>query len=136
MHFTTIRTESSKTVLENTLATLLSAFAHESSSGTDGAEGYYSGETISPPSVPVLYQLYFEQPRGGDERPQEAKPEESPSSGTFRFPPLPVDLMVQDAPLDVVRDAWRRVMGAEADDAAYMAFVDREGNDADDMEYD
>lgn len=140
MHLTTIRTGGSKAVLESTLTTLLAAFAQEASSGADGGDGNDSGETVSPPSIPVLYQLYYEQPGGGEEKetPQESesKPEPEPEAGTFRFPPLPVDLMVQDGPLDVVREVWRRVMGAEADDAAYMAFVDREGNDADDVEYD
>lgn len=45
--------------------------------------------------------------------------------------------MVQDAPLDVVRDAWKRVMGPDVtDDAAYMVFEDREGGDADADDYD
>ncbi|KJR82780.1 Rab geranylgeranyl transferase escort protein [Sporothrix schenckii 1099-18] len=136
LHFTTIRTEGSKAVLESALTTLLVAFAKETSSD---AEGRANDES---PSIPVLYSLYYEQPRGEEARAPDAEPEPEPQPepetplGVFRFPPLPVDLMVQDAPLEVVREAWRRVMGPEEDDAAYMAFVDREGNDADDMEYD
>ncbi|KAL1887334.1 Rab proteins geranylgeranyltransferase component A [Sporothrix stenoceras] len=128
LHFTTIRTENSKTLLESTLATLLAAFAKEAGDEGEGEDG----------SIPILYQLYYEQPRA--EQAKQAEESESDDNGlTFRFPPLPVDLMVQDAPLNIVKEAWRRVMGdeAEADDGpAYMQFVDREGNDADDVEYD
>ena len=43
---------------------------------------------------------------------------------------------MQDAPLDVVREAWRRVVGPDdADDAAYMVFEDREEGLADDDEF-
>ncbi|KIH94560.1 rab geranylgeranyl transferase escort [Sporothrix brasiliensis 5110] len=136
LHFTTIRTEGSKAVLESALTTLLAAFAKEASGDAEGRANEES------PSIPVLYSLYYEQPRGDEARVPDAEPEPEPEPetetplGVFRFPPLPVDLMVQDAPLEVVREAWRRVMGPEEDDAAYMAFVDREGSDADDMEYD
>lgn len=125
LNFTTIRTENSKVVLEGTLATLLAAFAKEAESEGDG--------------IPILYQLYYEQPRAEQLQKSTSESKTEETGLTFRFPPLPVDLMVQDAPLDVVKEAWRRVMGEEAeseadDAAAYMQFVDREGNDADDME--
>ncbi|CAK7201979.1 Rab proteins geranylgeranyltransferase component A [Sporothrix eucalyptigena] len=127
LNFTTVRTERSKAILESALTTLLTAFEHESN----------SSNTDEPSPIPCLYLLYYEQPRGSAaSAPLEEPAHESPDSAVFRFPPLPVDLMVQDTHLSVVQDAWKRVMGAEADDTAYMAFEDREGNAADDIDYD
>ncbi|CAK7236285.1 Rab proteins geranylgeranyltransferase component A [Sporothrix curviconia] len=132
LHFTTIGTERSKATLESALGAVLAALVHEVDSNDA------SGQNESP-LIPCLYKLYYEQPRGGSgasAASEEATKGEFGPTSVFRFPPLPVDLVVQDAPLGVVRDAWKRVMGGDADDATYMAFEDREGNAADNIEYD
>ncbi|CAK7237175.1 Rab proteins geranylgeranyltransferase component A [Sporothrix bragantina] len=123
--------QSSKAILESALETVLAALQQEVS-GSD-----VDGQNASSP-ISCLYKLYYEQPRGGNSAsaPSEEPAKEESSSSIFRFPPLPVDLMVQDAPLDVVRDAWKRVMGPDADDATYMVFEDREGNTVYDADYD
>lgn len=112
---------------------LLAAFEQELKTGAEDSPSNAS----EPPSISCLYKLYYEQPRGGDENVASVQESvDASASAVFRFPPLPVDLTVQDASLGAVRDAWQRVVGTEADDAAYMAFDDREGYDGEGIEYD
>ncbi|CAK7563531.1 MAG: Rab proteins geranylgeranyltransferase component A [Sporothrix epigloea] len=115
LHLTTIYTEQSKAILESALQTVLAALARHQSDSTDNDDQSKS------PSIPCLYSLYYEQLRGGSEKTAFAEAS---------------DLIVQDSPLGAVQDAWKRVMGSEADEATYMVFEDREGDAADDIEND
>ncbi|EPE05275.1 rab protein geranylgeranyltransferase component a [Ophiostoma piceae UAMH 11346] len=142
LHFTTLKTENSKAVLDQALDSILSTLGHEtrnhssstaSGDSNDINDSKDSKDSGDPAPVPCLYKLYYEQPRGEGDTPAStistARPE-------FRFSPPSVDLTMQDAPLDVVREAWRQVVGPDgADDAAYMVFEDREEGLADDDEF-
>lgn len=118
--------------MESALQTVLAALARHQSDSTDNDDQSKS------PSIPCLYSLYYEQLRGGSEKTAfaEASGKGNHESLVFCFPPPPVDLIVQDSPLGAVQDAWKRVMGSEADEATYMVFEDREGDAADDIEND
>lgn len=121
LHFTTIKTDKSKASLEGALASVLSTLGRETRSSGDNGSA----------DVPCLYKLYYEQPRGDPSTPAAA----TASKHEFRFPPLSVDLTMQDAPLGVVREAWKQVVGPDEDDAAYMVFEDREEGFADDDDF-
>ncbi|OQE25907.1 hypothetical protein PENFLA_c008G07913 [Penicillium flavigenum] len=45
----------------------------------------------------------------------------------YHFPPSSLDLAFEDDTLDLVKEAWKIVVGDEADDADFMMFDDREG---------
>ncbi len=134
-----------KAVLEHALDSLLAAFGRESSSSTSDEDSTAAAEASASP-IQCLYTMYYEQPRNGsgDDGSNSsamangellsASASDGPAA-VLRFPPLPVDLTSQDAQLEAVRAAWRRVMGGEADEDAYMVFEDREGSRADDDEY-
>lgn len=47
--------------------------------------------------------------------------------GCYHFPPSSLDLAFEDDTLDLVKEAWKIVVGDEADDADFMMFDDREG---------
>ncbi|KAE8374802.1 hypothetical protein BDV26DRAFT_269288 [Aspergillus bertholletiae] len=57
---------------------------------------------------------------------------EDPSSSILCFPPPSLDLAFDDALIDQVKDAWKLVMGDEADEQEFMDFEDREHADDDD----
>ncbi|KAF7592095.1 Rab proteins geranylgeranyltransferase component A [Aspergillus hancockii] len=52
---------------------------------------------------------------------------EHPLPNTICFPPPSLDLAFDDAIIDRVRDAWKLIMGEEANDHEFMDFEDREG---------
>ncbi|CAG8890440.1 unnamed protein product [Penicillium egyptiacum] len=45
----------------------------------------------------------------------------------YHFPPSSLDLAFEDDTLDLVKEAWKIVVGDEVDDADFMVFDDREG---------
>ncbi|KAJ5194395.1 GDP dissociation inhibitor [Penicillium cf. griseofulvum] len=45
----------------------------------------------------------------------------------YTFPPSSLDLAFEDDTLDLVKEAWKRVVGDEVDDADFMMFNDRDG---------
>ncbi|KAJ5742782.1 uncharacterized protein N7511_011183 [Penicillium nucicola] len=45
----------------------------------------------------------------------------------LRFPPSSLDLSFEDDTLDLVKQAWKKVMGDEVDDDDFMVFEDRDG---------
>ncbi|KAJ5305700.1 hypothetical protein PENANT_c041G07226 [Penicillium antarcticum] len=45
----------------------------------------------------------------------------------LRFPPSSLDLSFEDDTLDLVKQAWKKIMGDEVDDDDFMIFEDREG---------
>lgn len=49
------------------------------------------------------------------------------ANDTVCFPPPNLDLAFDDSLIDVVKEAWRLVMGHEAKDSEFMEFGDREG---------
>jgi len=73
-----------------------------------------------------LYQLYYEQ--------SSALSAAQVDGRVFTLPAPSPTLAVSDGILDSVHEAWRAVMGPEAQalEEGYMKFVDREGMDDDD----
>lgn len=51
----------------------------------------------------------------------------SPSDTVICFPPPSLDHAFDDALLDMVKEAWKIVLGEEAIDEEFMKFEDREG---------
>lgn len=49
----------------------------------------------------------------------------------YVFPPSGLDLAFEDDTLDLVKQAWRKVVGDEVDDADFMMFDDRDGTSDD-----
>ncbi|KAJ5372900.1 GDP dissociation inhibitor [Penicillium concentricum] len=45
----------------------------------------------------------------------------------YTFPPSSLDLAFEDDTLDLVKEAWKKVVGDEVDDADFMMFDDRDG---------
>lgn len=45
----------------------------------------------------------------------------------YRFPPSSLDLAFEDDTLDLVKEAWKIIVGDEVDDADFMMFDDRNG---------
>lgn len=43
------------------------------------------------------------------------------------FPPSSLDLAFEDDTLDIVKQAWKKVVGDEVDDDDFMKFDDRDG---------
>jgi hypothetical protein len=48
-------------------------------------------------------------------------------SHCYTFPPSSLDLAFEDDTLDLVKEAWKKVVGDEIDDADFMVFDDRDG---------
>jgi len=106
LYLATLASESSKTILEKGLSSLLAAISDE--------------------DIPSsLYQLYYE---------QAVAPNEIRSTNrTFDFPAPSPDLAFSDSALAPVKEAWKLVMGGgDVDEDEYMKFQDREGVGDDD----
>ncbi|KAE8144394.1 GDP dissociation inhibitor [Aspergillus avenaceus] len=52
-----------------------------------------------------------------------------PSANILRIPPPSLDLAFDDAMINLVKNAWKVIMGEEANDDEFMNFEDREGAD-------
>lgn len=114
LYLSTLTTPESKALLESSVDSLLAAI-----------------DTRDAPKPHALYQLYYEQQcnddlaLAGEQR-------------IFKFPPPPAALTFDDASLDAVYEAWKKVVGGddtpEETLAEYMVFADREGV-ADDDDY-
>ncbi|KAB5528825.1 GDP dissociation inhibitor-domain-containing protein [Coniochaeta sp. 2T2.1] len=104
--FTTLATPTSKALLQSALESLLSTFG----SGDEGPK--------------CLYQLYYQQSRGSTAIRTDGK--------VVHLPAPSLGLAFDDSTLDSVRQAWKTVMGADAEDpdTEYMVFSDREPADA------
>lgn len=48
-------------------------------------------------------------------------------TGFYHLPPSGLDLSLEDDILDVVKEAWKTVVGDEVDDDEFMKFDDRDG---------
>ncbi|KAF3765059.1 hypothetical protein M406DRAFT_278760 [Cryphonectria parasitica EP155] len=113
LYLSTIHTVESKSLLENTITSLLSALAPEH--GT------------APHS---LYQLYYEQKASTNSTIID-------DGQVLDFPTTPASLSFDDGILGPVQQVWRKVLGeaAQDEDVHYMVFADREGvGDEDDYE--
>jgi hypothetical protein len=45
----------------------------------------------------------------------------------YLFPPPSLDFAFEDDILDIVKEAWKKIVGEEVDDDDFMMFDDREG---------
>lgn len=61
--------------------------------------------------------------------PAQALRASSPSNNVICFPPPSLDHTFDDSLLDMVKEAWKAVMGEEAVDKEFMDFEDREAHD-------
>ena len=85
-------------------------------------------ESTADPDAAVLWSMRYTQL--GHDSTQAGAPAPSLtrlSKDTFCFPPPNLDLAFDDSMIDVVKDAWRLVMGAQANESEFMEFEDREG---------
>lgn len=107
LYLSTVATSNSKEILSRSLESLLFAVDRD--------------------QVPqCLYQLYYEQAAGV---------KHSRLDGLILDLPGPsLSLLMDDASLNHVREAWRKVVGDAVDDAEYMVFTAREPVDDDDYE--
>ena len=106
LYFTTLATPSSKALLQSALDSLLSALPASNEASR------------------CIYQLYYEQSRGSTASQTDGK--------VLQLPAPALGLAFDDSVLDSVRQAWKLVMGPEAEDleTEYMVFSDREPADA------
>lgn len=75
----------------------------------------------------VLWSLrYTHSGRLGNGEPRHLTAEDGIPNG-YVFPPSSLDLAFEDDTLDLVKQAWKRVVGDEVDDADFMMFDDRDG---------
>ncbi|KAI1851158.1 hypothetical protein JX265_013276 [Neoarthrinium moseri] len=112
IYLTTHTSPSAKKNLEQALGSLLATAAEQ--------------------ETPIcLYQLYYEQTVS------EGTPlvETVGAVPKFSFPSPSPNLAFDDSSLDTVKQAWKQVMGDEAQDDEFMIFEDREGADANDEIY-
>ncbi|EAW08892.1 putative Rab geranylgeranyl transferase escort protein [Aspergillus clavatus NRRL 1] len=85
-------------------------------------------ESSSDLDARILWSLRYTQlGRAGESmRNAQAAQLGSPSANILCFPPPSLDLAFDDTLIDVVKDAWRRIVGDDAPDD-FMKFEDREG---------
>ncbi len=79
----------------------------------------FVGTTGDDQVPPILYQLQYEQLAGS-----ESSEVDGP---VFTLPAPSSSLAFDDATLEPVREAWKRVMGDAAVESEYLTFEDREG---------
>lgn len=79
------------------------------------------------PQASVLWSLrYTHSGRLSNGEPRRLTVEDGVPDG-YLFPPSSLDLAFEDDTLDLVKEAWKIVVGDEVDDADFMMFDDREG---------
>lgn len=80
------------------------------------------------PTAKVLWSLRYTQLGrygGGVDSAQSIA--SNPAKNIIWFPPPSLDLAFDDTTIDIVRAAWKVIMGVDAVDAEFMSFEDREG---------
>ena len=78
-------------------------------------------------SSSVLWSLrYTQRGRFSNDQTQWSLREDESSSGAYSFPPPSIDFAFEDDTLDIVKEAWKKVVGSDADND-FMMFDDREG---------
>ena len=105
--------------------------------GLSGSQGYVLLETainrllqsVSEANAKVLWSLRYTQLGRTSTIPDavEALKSSSPSDNVICFPPPSLDHAFDDQLLDMVKEAWKTVMGEDAADEEFMNFEDREG---------
>lgn len=105
--------------------------------GLSGSQGYVLLETaisrllqsVSEPNATVLWSLRYTQLGRTGTIPDgvQALKCSSPSDSVICFPPPSLDHAFDDELLDIVKEAWKTVMGEDAVDEEFMDFEDREG---------
>ena len=84
-------------------------------------------DAVQETPIPVaLWSMQYEQTVPPD--PQSSPPETQPHGAdqNIVLAPMPLDLAFDDAVIETVRDAWRRISGDKVEDAPFMVFEDRE----------
>jgi len=82
-------------------------------------------QSVNETPVPaVLWKLQY-----GQRSPVFTEPSTNEADTTIVFPALSLDLAFDDSTLDRVRQAWRTIMGSEAED--FLQFPAKEGAESD-----
>ena len=84
-------------------------------------------KSAADPSAKVLWSLRYTQLGRTSTKAGEPPSLTRLSNNAFCFPPGNLDLAFDDSLIDVVKEAWRLVMGDEAKESEFMEFEDREG---------
>ena len=79
------------------------------------------------PTARVLWSLRYTQSGCDSGTIDIAQSVEPNSNNVICLPPPSVDLAYDDSMIDLVKAAWKVVMGSEAKDDEFMKFEDREG---------
>ena len=105
--------------------------------GLSGSRGYLLLEaainrllqSVSEANAKVLWSLRYTQLGRTSTIPDgvQALKSSFPSDRVICFPPPSLDLAVDDSTIDIVKAAWKVIMGEEAVDDEFMDFEDREG---------
>ncbi|KAJ5339312.1 hypothetical protein N7452_006040 [Penicillium brevicompactum] len=75
----------------------------------------------------VLWSLrYTQRGRFNNDQSQWPLREDESSPGAYSFPPPSLDFAFEDDTIDIVKEAWRKVVGCDTDND-FMMFEDREG---------
>lgn len=75
----------------------------------------------------VLWSLrYTQRGRLNNDQSQWPLGEDASSPGAYSFPPPSLDFAFEDDIIDIVKKAWRKVVGCDTDND-FMMFDDREG---------
>ncbi|RJE18284.1 hypothetical protein PHISCL_09379 [Aspergillus sclerotialis] len=84
-------------------------------------------KVVANPTAKVLWSLRYTQLGRDDDIVNATQAVEPNTRNIISFPPPSLDLAVDDATIDLVRAAWKAIMGEEAVDDEFMDFEDREG---------
>lgn len=109
LYLSTISNSNAESALDQALASLLNATAPEA-----GAET----------SPRILYRLYYEQAQGPSST--------SVDGDIINMSSSSIELAFDDGTLQSVRDAWN-ALRVDEEEAEYMKFEDREGQDDEDV---
>ncbi|KAL4794918.1 GDP dissociation inhibitor [Aspergillus venezuelensis] len=81
------------------------------------------------PDARVLWSLRYTQLGRAVGAGGETRPANVVSGNVIQFPPPSLDLAFDDSTIDLVKDAWMRIMGDEVNEEQFLKFEDREDYD-------
>ena len=84
-------------------------------------------KAVADPTAKVLWTLRYTQLGRDSDIVNAAQTVEPNAQNIVSFPPPSLDLAVDDSTIDLVKAAWKVVIGDEAVDDQFMDFEDREG---------
>lgn len=84
-------------------------------------------KAVADPTAKVLWSLRYTQLGRGSDIIDATQTVEPNTQNIISFPPPSLDLAVDDSTIDIVKAAWKVIMGEEAVDDEFMDFEDREG---------